>query len=56
MVAQYVVGLDPDLKPKAGDTLVYIDAVGDPLPDESYVLDAKLSDNGVHVRFVVRKA
>lgn len=55
-VAQYVVSLDPSLNPRAGDTLVYIDDIGDPLPDESYVLDTKLSDNGANVRFIVRKA
>jgi hypothetical protein len=56
VVAQYVAGLDPALNPRVGDTLVYVDNIGDPLPDESYVLDTPLSNNGYHVRFILRKA
>lgn len=55
-VAQYVVGLDKAIDPKRNDTLVFIDANNQPISDESYVLDTLLSDNGAHVRFIVRKA
>lgn len=54
-VAQYVAGIDASLSPRASDTLVFIDANGDPIAGESYVLDTKLSDNGAHARFILRK-
>lgn len=41
--------------PAKGDTLVFIDADGVPIPGESYVLDTLGDDNGYSVRFVMRK-
>ena len=41
--------------PRNGDTLVFVDAAGAPLPGESYIVEAAIEDNGYTVRHVVRK-
>ena len=55
-VAQLLVKVSNDLNPRAGDSLVFIDADEQPIAGESYVLDTLIDDNGANTRFVCRKA
>lgn len=55
MYVEHVATINKVDAPAKGNTLVFIDSDGLPVPGESYVLDTLIEDNGYSVRYVIRK-
>lgn len=56
MVRYTVVTIDKAMSPRVGDDLTFVDEAGDPIADQTYVLDKPVADNGITARYIVSKA